>query len=1539
MGDVKLISSLCKSSMTMDHPHPKSSLPCAAPAFSLPPRNTRVKVGGTARIDGKVRGSPDPLVTWYRNGQPVQDSGRCVAEQSARGTFCLTIKEVNGEDGGKYTCEAANEEGVRQVTIEVIVEGSAVPKYALPSSSRSPGSPFGVPQIENRPSIWGESPPKFVTKPNRSVVTAGQTGRFSFKVTGRPQPSVTWHKDDVQLLSGGRFNMCDKSGVHYLEIQDVCKADAGNYCCTVENSCGRSSVCAELVVQGCDKTDRISSPLGGSVTPPAKPQPPVSSNGILKMHREAENRKSVESSSWKHEPNAEPVKVKSSFVSPVSSTTQRSRPRSGSPSASLRAAPSPITDTQTAASRPKPSEEPAPTSYAKAPTTRTARETPSVVSRYTSMLDPKDKSRVRSREAETKPSSEANPRSLDLKAKPPVEKEAKSGPPKAASSAVSSCSGSIESKVRSFQKTPEAQSPSPMETGSLASRSTRHNIGRHCTPSATTKVTDVWTSDSRKENVLPNGNRKLGSVRPADISATDGVTLADKSSMEASVSLRAKGETTFISIHDKTRDSAPAEPPLKTSRVATKETSLKSAQYIAPKPDQTKGAANTCQSTTNILLKKRSSPNPKPDVPNNIISGVHHGGPAAEVTSSGGVADGKYQQKSSSTITLKSVKILPTPETGRNVAGQKGDNVEGSKIRKVSLVSGDDQKGAAETDGSDSGTAPKFDLTPPSQEALEGSSVTFRCKVSGEPKPRVEWFKEGSRVEEKDGVEVREGSRIHSLHLMSARPRDGGSYSCEITNRGGHQTCSWTLTVKRSQQEPFGPRFDQVLEGRTVMEGQDFTLSCTVRGEPRPDVTWLLNERPIQYAHTTYEDGTAQLTVQDALPEDEGMYTCRAQSSAGSASCSTTVTTANPPAKVIWLHNGKEIQETEDFHFEQSGNTCSLYIQEVFPEDTGTYTCQAWNHLGQANTEFSSVILEPQEGTQPWFISKPKPLTLFPGQNALITCAIAGDPFPEVQWMKDGRMLVGCDVLQNEDVFTLILKSVTDGDAGIYTINLKNAVGECGCQVPLMLRESSAGSQFGEHREQLGFAERDGGVDVHRLEGVTQREDQETIHGVLKRRVEVKEHSEERLRQQEAEQVDFRRVLGRKVSTKSISEENLKEVSAEQMDFRANLQRQVKPKASVEDDKKGNSTQQVDFRSVLGKKGSVPPKTPVAEKAPAKVATPDFRSVLGSKKKGPTENGSANNVEPHENAKPFGDRLKSVAKDEKAKPAVKEENAKPAVNQEKAKTLDEKAKPAAKEEISKPEVKEESAKPPVAEQNAKPAVENAAPLAKEEKVEQNCVSVVDGEVENKAEESSGTPPVFSEVLQDLKLVDGEKLLLQCQVTSEPPPTATWTLDGKVIKSSKFIVLAQEGPLCTLTIEKTFPEDGGQYKCVAENSAGKAECSCNVSVEDTSGKTEIKKTKKPRSNAVPAGTAEMTFCSSFALSVFIFLFIKVQTSLIMKNVNVRSAARCEWGRQLGHVVVEEALRILLFSYVKFHHQLRREDGNRKFNHHYMFNGDS
>ncbi|XP_061226041.1 myosin light chain kinase, smooth muscle isoform X3 [Neopsephotus bourkii] len=1082
MGDVKLVTStrVSKTSLTLSPP-----VPVEAPAFTLPPRNIRVQPGATARFEGKVRGYPEPRITWYRNGHPVTEGDHYVVDHSIRGIFSLVIEGVQEGDGGKYTCEAANDGGVRQVTVELTVEGNSMKKYSLPSSAKTPGGRLTVPSVEHRPSIWGESPPKFATKPNRVVVREGQTGKFSCKITGRPQPQVTWFKGDLQLQQNERFNMFEKTGIQILEIQNAQLTDSGIYTCTVVNSAGKASVSAELTVQGPDKTG----------------------------------------------------------------------------------------------------------TYAQAPW------------------------------------MPSKPATLAVKA----------------------------------------------------------------------------VENSEFKQATSNGIAK-----------------------------ELKSSSAELMVETKDRVAAKKEP-----------------FYVAREAkDSRQGQHQEANAVSSQETKERRN-------------------------------GSQVLQKTSSTITLQAVKLQPEPK---------------AEPQATFIRQGEERKRAMQ----------------PLMSAQQTPSLM------GQVSPR----------------------------------------SRETENRPG----AWKA-VMEEKREPLGmpPQFVSHPQSLEASEGQEIKFKS--------------RDQPIQYAHSTFEDGVAKLTVQDALPEDDGIYTCLAENNTGQASCSAQVTvkekksskntessqavklnknfapifhkgltdlkvmdgsqvimtvevSANPPPEIIWLHNGKEIQETEDFHFEKKGNEYSLYIQEVFPEDTGKYTCEAWNELGETQTQATLTVQEPQDGIQPWFISKPRSVTAVPGQNVLISCAIAGDPFPTVHWFKDGQEIMpgtACEILQNEDIFTLVLRNVQSRHAGQYEIQLRNQVGECSCQVSLMLRESSASTaeMLRDGRESASSGERRDGGDHGKLtfgrtsgfkkissETRAAEEEQEDVRGVLKRRVETREHTEESLRQQEAEQLDFRDILGKKVSTKSFSEEELKEIPAEQMDFRANLQRQVKPKTLSEEERKVHAPQQVDFRSVLAKKGT--PKTPLPEKAPPpKPAVTDFRSVLGSKKKPPAENGSANTPAPNARTNSEAQNTTPNSQAPVAKPAVK----------------------------------------------------------KEEKNDRNCehgCSVVDGRIigqkaENKAPASKppaskGTAPSFTEKLQDAQVVDGEKLVLQCRISSDPPAAVTWTVDNKTIKSSKSIVISQEGTLCSLTIEKAMPEDAGEYKCIAENAAGKAECACKVLVEDASStktsKPIEKKTKKPKTTLPP-----------------------------------------------------------------------------------------
>ncbi|KAM4888337.1 myosin light chain kinase, smooth muscle isoform 1-T1 [Thomomys bottae] len=1206
MGDVKLVASshVSKTSLSVD-PSRVSSMPLTeAPVFILPPRNLCVKEGAIAKFEGRVRGYPEPQVTWHRNGQPIISQGRLLLDYGVRGTFSLVIRAVCEEDKGQYTCEASNGSDTCQVTVELTVEESSVKKYGQPVISKTLGNRFSAPAMETRPSIWGECPPKFATKLGRAVVKEGQMGRFSCKITGRPPPQVTWLKENIPLQPSARVSISEKNGVQVLEIHNVTHDDVGMYTCMVVNGSGKASMSAELSIQGLDNTSR-------SFFKGAK-----ASNSDIK--REVANGMSKGQTL--------------SILETAAGNKHCSSPqRAGSTAWAINSQPEPLQE---------PGMEPCGESLQKKLQTPVLQKTSSTV-----MLQ--------------------------------------------------------ATKVQPEQKAPVLMAFSPEE-------------------------------------------RK----RPAALHPT----------------------------------------------------------------------------------------------------------------------------------------TLPTRYTGL------GNSEVMSKIaiRKVSLESQWDS------------TFPRFERKPQSQEVTEGEVVKFRCEVSGIPKPEVTWSLEGIPMRRQASVlEIYEDGGSHYLCLLRARAKDSGKYSCTASNSRGQVSCSWTLLVERPAIMREAPSFSSVLKDCTVIEGQDFVMQCSIQGAPVPRISWLLNGQPIQYAHSTCKAGVAELHIQDALPEDHGIYTCLAENSLGQVSCSARVTvhekksdrtrkplassksvapnflqglsdlkvmdgsqvtmtvqvSGNPPPEVTWFHNGSEIQESEDFHFEQRGTQHSLCIQEVFPEDTGTYTCEAWNSVGEVRSQAILTVQEPQDGTQPWFISKPRSVTASLGQSVLISCAIAGDPFPTVHWLRDGKALSKdnghFEVLQNEDVFTLVLKNVQPWHAGQYEILLKNRIGKCSCQVSLMLQSNplratlrgrepaSCEDLCCERVDADGVGNRDGTLRPGwpaKGQGWPEEEEGENVRGLLKRRVETKLHTEESIRQQEVEQLDFRDLLGKKVSTKTVSEEDLKEIPAEQMDFRANLQRQVKPKTVSEEERKVHSPQQVDFRSVLAKKGT--PKTPVPEKVPPpKSAAPDFRSVLGSKKKSPAENGSGSAEALNAKAGESPTRVGN------AQPAG---SLKPVANTKPTETL-------------KPVANIKSTEPLKPVSNAQPA-EAPKPVRKEElkkevKNDVNCKRGHAGPMENeKRAENQGTAPAFKEKLQDVRVAEGAKLLLQCQVISDPPATVTWTLNGKTLKSTKFIVLSQEGSLCSVSIEKALPEDRGLYKCIAKNAAGQAECSCQVTVDDAPDSENAKapemKSRRSKSSLPP-----------------------------------------------------------------------------------------
>lgn len=98
-------------------------------------------------------------------------------------------------------------------------------------------------------------------------------------------------------------------------------------------------------------------------------------------------------------------------------------------------------------------------------------------------------------------------------------------------------------------------------------------------------------------------------------------------------------------------------------------------------------------------------------------------------------------------------------------------------------------------------------------------------------------------------------------------------------------------------------------------------------------------------------------------------------------------------------------------------------------------------------------------------------------------------------------------------------------------------------------------------------------------------------------------------------------------------------------------------------------------------------------------------------------------------------------------------------------------------------------------------------------------------------------PRFVEKVESIRLMDGEKLVLTAKVHGVPIPKVEWRRHGgETIEESKDIFTQQDNSgRCTLTIKEVFPEDEGEYVCLAKNKIGEALSRCIVTVD---GKTHF-----------------------------------------------------------------------------------------------------
>ncbi|XP_069047284.1 obscurin isoform X19 [Lepisosteus oculatus] len=194
------------------------SLPAwSSPDFEEVLADCTAELGETVKLACKVTGTPKPVVTWYKDGRPVDVDPHHIIIEDPDGSCTLILDNMTAEDSGQYMCFAASSAGNASTLGKVLVQ----------------------------------VPPRFVNKLRNAVLVQGEDCQFTCTIQGAPSPQIRWTKDGILLTDQEKYQTFSepRSGVVVLVIKTPGESDLGRYQCELKNRLGTATCAAELCLQ------------------------------------------------------------------------------------------------------------------------------------------------------------------------------------------------------------------------------------------------------------------------------------------------------------------------------------------------------------------------------------------------------------------------------------------------------------------------------------------------------------------------------------------------------------------------------------------------------------------------------------------------------------------------------------------------------------------------------------------------------------------------------------------------------------------------------------------------------------------------------------------------------------------------------------------------------------------------------------------------------------------------------------------------------------------------------------------------------------------------------------------------------------------------------------------------------------------------------------------------------------------------------------------------------------------------------------------